>query len=184
MQAKYGNRSGSNGTKGTYMFATEACEGYLPWNKGPYPGDWGRAETYAHDILGDLLSFAEGWTDWNAYLDESGGPNWADNQVDAAIIIDSNTSFFKQPMFYALAHFAKYVVPGSIRVELGSTSSVGHAPMEAGAFLRPDGLVAVVVLNRGLAISAETDYTVDVGGGRWVNMKVPPHSMQTILLAP
>ena len=48
------------------MFGTEACEGYLPWSKGPYPGDWGRAETYAHDILGDLNNFAEGWTDWNA----------------------------------------------------------------------------------------------------------------------
>jgi glucosylceramidase len=41
--------------------------------EGPYPGDWGRAETYAHDILGDLLNYAEGWTDWNAFLDEKGG---------------------------------------------------------------------------------------------------------------
>ena len=78
--------------------ATEACEGFLPWSKGPYPGDWTRAETYAHDILGDLNNYAEGWTDWNAFLDEKGGPNWANNQVDAAVIIDSNTSFFKQPM--------------------------------------------------------------------------------------
>ena len=136
------------------------------------------------DILGDLLNYAEGWTDWNAYLDETGGPNWANNQVDATVIVDSNTTFFKEPMFYALAHFAKYVVPGSIRVQLDTAATAGHAPMEAGAFLRPDGLVALVVLNRGLQVSAATEYSVDVGAGRWINMKVPPHSMQTILLSP
>ena len=60
----------------TYILGTEACEGFLPWSQGPYLGDWKRAETYAHDILGDLNSFAVGWTDWNAFLDLKGGPNW------------------------------------------------------------------------------------------------------------
>jgi hypothetical protein len=35
-----------------------------------------------------------------------GGPTWADNFVDAPIIIDRNLPdrFYKQPMWYALAH--------------------------------------------------------------------------------
>ena len=69
-------------------------------------------------------------------------------------------------------------MPGSVRILLDSTSTVGHAPMEAGAFLRPDGLVALVVLNRGPALSATTDYTVQVADRKFVNMAVPAHSMQ------
>ncbi len=42
-----------------HLFATEACN--CP---GVLIDDWGRAEAYAHDIIGDLNSWAEGWTDW------------------------------------------------------------------------------------------------------------------------
>merc|ERR1711871_432971 len=149
-----------------YMIATEACEGFLPWSKGVNPGDWGRAETYAHDILGDLNHWAEGWTDWNAWLGADGGPNWANNQVDAPIIVDAPDHFYKQPMYYAMAHFSKYVTPGSKRIKVTSTATgLGRSPMECGAFLRPDGLVALVVLNRGhLQLGKETAYSVRVGG--------------------
>ena len=91
-------------------------------------------------------------------------------------------------MFYALAHFAKYIPPGSRRVFLESTSDgVLHAAMESGAFLRPDGLVAIVVLNRGTQASSTTDYSVRVGeagNARWINMRVPAHSFQTIVFMP
>jgi glucosylceramidase len=43
------------------IMATEACN-----CGGPATGDagWARAETYVHDIIGDLNAFAKGWTDW------------------------------------------------------------------------------------------------------------------------
>jgi glucosylceramidase len=35
-----------------------------------------------------------------------GGPNWANNFVDAPILINKTTDeFYKQPMFYFMAHF-------------------------------------------------------------------------------
>ncbi|KAK5972474.1 Glucosylceramidase, partial [Trichostrongylus colubriformis] len=34
-----------------FILATEACEGYLPTQGKPVLGDWGRAETYANDII-------------------------------------------------------------------------------------------------------------------------------------
>ena len=35
-----------------------------------------------------------------------GGPNWANNFVDSAIIVNSTSDeFYKNPMFYALGHF-------------------------------------------------------------------------------
>ncbi len=47
-----------------------------------------------------------GWVDWNFALDEQGGPNWVRNFVDAPVITNATADeFYKQPMFYALAHF-------------------------------------------------------------------------------
>ncbi|VDL77952.1 unnamed protein product [Nippostrongylus brasiliensis] len=34
-----------------FMFATEACNGYLPLEGRPNLGDWGRAETYINDMV-------------------------------------------------------------------------------------------------------------------------------------
>jgi glucosylceramidase len=71
-------------------------------------------QTYAQDILGDLNNFAVGWTDWNIVLDMKGGPNWAGNVVDAPIIAEaeSGDTFYKQPMYYYLGHFTKFLPPG------------------------------------------------------------------------
>lgn len=39
-------------------------------------------------------------------LDEVGGPNWINNHVDAAIIVNKTSDeFYKQPTFYFLGHF-------------------------------------------------------------------------------
>ena len=40
------------------------------------------------------------------YNDADTGPNWANNFVDAPIIVNRDTDeFYKQPMYYSLAHF-------------------------------------------------------------------------------
>ena len=37
---------------------------------------------------------------------DGAGPNWANNFVDAPIIVNRDTDeFYKQPMYYSLAHF-------------------------------------------------------------------------------
>ncbi|TMS38975.1 hypothetical protein L596_005585 [Steinernema carpocapsae] len=90
-----------------FIFATEACNGYLPLMHGPILGDWARGDSYAHDIIQDLNNFVAGWTDWNLCLDTIGGPNLAKNYVDAPIIIDAEKGeFYKQPMFYVMGHFS------------------------------------------------------------------------------
>ena len=164
-----------------YMMATEACEGYLPWSQGPYLGSFARGETYAHDILQDLNHWAEGWTDWNALLDMKGGPNWAHNEVDCPILLDDDLkTFHKQPMYYALGHFSKFVVPGSVRILVNSSSthSVLAPAMEVAGFKRPDGLIVMVVLNR---VSTGTQYSIVLPSGKSIGMDVPAHSFQTVL---
>ena len=88
-----------------------------------------------------------GWTDWNLALDERGGPNWAGFSADAAIIVNGTSDeFYKQPMFYALGHFSKYVPEGSIRI--GSQLVSNDADLSITAFLRPDGKRTAVLLNQ------------------------------------
>ncbi len=65
--------------------------------------------------------------------------------MDAPIIVDpDNGEFFKQPMFYALGHISRFIPPGSVRIAL----ETGINPVDAVAVKRPDGKIAVVLLNR------------------------------------
>lgn len=87
-----------------------------------------------------------GWIDWNLALDVNGGPNYVDNYVDAPIIVNSTAGeFYKQPTYYVLTHFAKYVPRGSVRVE--ATPSLLAAEIKVSAFLRPDGAISAVLYN-------------------------------------
>merc|ERR1711933_160988 len=61
-------------------------------------------------MIQDLNHHVSGWTDWNMVLDMRGGPNWAGNRHDAPIIIDSdNLKYYKNPMFYHMGHFSKFL---------------------------------------------------------------------------
>ncbi|CAH0489800.1 unnamed protein product [Peronospora farinosa] len=80
-----------------FMLGTEACEGYMPGFTGTGKGPalhnpekaWKRAENYARDIIENSNSMAGGWVDWNLFLNTNGGPNWANNMVDAPILVDA-----------------------------------------------------------------------------------------------
>lgn len=80
-------------------------------------------------------------------MDEGGGPNWSGNFVDSPVIINNTIDeFYKQPMYYALGHFSKYIPEDSVRIDM---KVVFDDPNLFGtAFLRPDGKRAVVFLNR------------------------------------
>uniref|UniRef100_A0A1I8BGJ5 Glucosylceramidase n=1 Tax=Meloidogyne hapla TaxID=6305 RepID=A0A1I8BGJ5_MELHA len=48
-----------------FILATEACNGYLPWEHKPLLGAWFRGQAYGHDILNNLKNWVIGWIDWN-----------------------------------------------------------------------------------------------------------------------
>jgi glucosylceramidase len=90
--------------------------------------------------------WVSGWIDWNLALNTVGGPTYLNNNLDSAVIVNATANeFYKQPIFYALAHMSKFVPPGSKRIQLNSNADLG---VNNAAFLRPDGIVAVVLLNR------------------------------------
>jgi glucosylceramidase len=143
-----------------FILATEACEGYLldgiitgagPTLQNPTYA-WQRAQIYARDIIGDLSHYASGWTDWNLVLNTTGGPTWIDNLVDSPILIDEEggAEFYKQPMFYAMGHFSKFLPADSVRVALTTSSSAAStlANVDSVAFLTPDDQVVLILSNR------------------------------------
>ncbi|KAI9988209.1 hypothetical protein PInf_024483 [Phytophthora infestans] len=143
-----------------FILATEACEGYLldgivtgagPTLQNPTFA-WQRAQIYARDIIGDLAHYAAGWTDWNLVLNTTGGPTWIDNLIDSPILIDEagGAEFYKQPMYYAMGHFSKFLPADSVRVSLSTSSSASStlAKVDSVAFLTPDNQVVLILSNR------------------------------------
>ncbi|XP_021925903.1 glucosylceramidase-like isoform X2 [Zootermopsis nevadensis] len=159
-----------------FILYTEAS--FIPDSGSPAVlfGDWGRAERLSKDILDVLNHWVTGWIDWNLALNTIGGPTYLNNNLDSPIIVNSTANeFYKQPIFYSLAHLSKFVPPGSKRIQLNSTAESG---VDNVAFLRPDNIVAVVLLNSkddAKKISLQTD------AGSYISITVAAHSLNTII---
>ncbi|XP_075321710.1 lysosomal acid glucosylceramidase isoform X2 [Odontesthes bonariensis] len=158
-----------------YLFGTEACAGANPIDRGVKLGSWERAEQYAHDIIEDLNHHVVGWTDWNLALNQTGGPNWVKNFVDSPVVVDAELDvFYKQPMFYSMAHFSKFLLEGSQRV---GVSASGKTKLEFSAFIRPDGSVVIIVLNRSSSVIQFEVWDPAVG---YIPCTAPANSLLTL----
>lgn len=83
--------------------------------------------------------------EWSLVLDTEGGPSWSANFVDTSILVDADADeFLKQPTFYAIGHFSKFLAPGSVRVSVSPERQSGVRNV---AFLRPDGATVLVLFN-------------------------------------
>ena len=113
-----------------------------------------------------------------------GGPNWAKNVVDAPIIANASSGevFYKQPMFYYLGHFSKFLKPGAQRIGMKSTGvPIVSSPMEATAFIMDDGArIAVVVLNRDIS---SHKFTIHYPTRGYIQQSIPAHAIQTVIFA-
>ena len=80
--------------------ATEACHEKAPLaNSTTRSKQWERAALYSKDIIENLNHWSVGWLDWNLWLDERGGPNWAKNHVDSPVLISGERQeVLVQPM--------------------------------------------------------------------------------------
>ncbi|XP_022673324.1 putative glucosylceramidase 3 [Varroa destructor] len=160
-----------------FIINTEACEGFQLLANAVMLGRWERAESYAMSILDDLRHSVSGWIDWNLYLDLTGGPNWVKNFVDAPIIVDRDKqAFYKQPMYYALAHFTKFIPRGSYRLDDELKTNV--RTLSGVALLRPDELKVAVFLNTG---SSNNTVEVNDADGRQFSFKIGPRSIATVI---
>lgn len=149
-----------------HLIFTEGCCG---WSTPE--GDWASAEHYAFNILNDLNHWVEAWTDWNLVLDEHGGPNHVTNYCAAPVIVDTlRGDIIRQPSYYAIGHFSRYITPGAVRI---GHSVTGDTRVQFTTWSVDDHIV-VVALNRG-------DDALDYGIGDRI-VTIPGHGVQTLTL--
>lgn len=170
VQTVYDQVQGQSSDK--FMLMSEACNGFAlgtDW-VGPRHGDWGYGYSYSHDVLWQLRNSASGWIDWNLILNDVGGPNVAGNFVDSPIYkTDDNSVFYQNPSFFHLAHFAKYIPPGSVRVDFSVACGAAHPEYcQAVAFRRPDGRLVMVLTNDEITVGPIA------GGGEHLGMAAMP----------
>mmetsp|Transcript_49743 Transcript_49743/g.111953 ORF Transcript_49743/g.111953 Transcript_49743/m.111953 type:complete len:641 (+) Transcript_49743:50-1972(+) len=130
-----------------HIVQTESCQELGENSLQNELGCWRHAERYAMNILADMASGCESWIDWNLCLDEAGGPNHTSNHCISPVILDTRLDrLFIQPAYHILAHFAKFIRPGAIPVNCGSSRDA----LDAVAFLGPEPVNAltVVILNQ------------------------------------
>nr|XP_006814202.1 PREDICTED: glucosylceramidase-like [Saccoglossus kowalevskii] len=157
-----------------FILSTEACAGSFPLTKPVMLGNWERGESYSHDVITDLQNWVTGWVDWNIALNMQGGPNWVENFVDSPVIVDAeNDVFYKQPMYYHLGHFSKFVEPGSMRVDVKSDKTNDLLIV---AFITNKKRITVVILNS--ENKAVKIHLYDIKSG-YINAEVPARSIQT-----
>mmetsp|Transcript_60024 Transcript_60024/g.131924 ORF Transcript_60024/g.131924 Transcript_60024/m.131924 type:complete len:717 (+) Transcript_60024:63-2213(+) len=154
-----------------HLVMTEACHEGVP-----EPNDWRTAFHYAEHILKDLVNWTEAWIDWNLWLDASGGPNHTGNYCSSPIIVDAKLrTIRKEPSYYAIGQFSRYIQPGSKRILCGSSLD----DLETVAFLNPDDTVAVVVLNRS---EVEISFWLELDVRRELFTVAAPRSITTYLM--
>ena len=149
------------------LIFTEGCQ-----EGGPHIGSWHLGERYAHEIINDLNRWTVGWIDWNMLLDETGGPNHANNFCSAPIIADTiNDQLLFQSSYFYLGHFCRFIRPGAMRILCASTRD----DLEVTGFQNCDGSIAVIVLNR---TDEECKFSLKLPGRLGVSL-APAHSIST-----
>ncbi|KAM3959512.1 LOW QUALITY PROTEIN: lysosomal acid glucosylceramidase-like [Aphomia sociella] len=160
-----------------FVLSTEACTGAFPWDNPKVDlGSWDRAVIYIVDILENLNSNVVGWIDWNMCLDSQGGPNWVQNYVDSPVIVfPESGQFVKQPMFYAMGHFSKFIPRGSVRIKVNVVTS---PTIDNAAFLTPHNTIVVILHNdKNLIRIAKIKL-----GDKQASLLVEPNSITTVEL--
>ncbi|XP_054165560.1 putative glucosylceramidase 4 isoform X2 [Oppia nitens] len=161
-----------------FLLSSEACEEWKGKTEKVSLGNWHTFDRYTNDIITDLNHWTGGWTDWNLALDLQGGPNWVGNYVDAPIIINrTSNEYYKQPFFYALGHFSKFLSPDSVRI--GSvTKPESVSGIQVTSFRRTDKSTALVVYNQN-----NESITLSINDPKFgvVNSIIKANSLQTYL---
>jgi glucosylceramidase len=182
---------------GKHLIQTEACvDAEVPrWNDDAWywseeATDWGwdwapEAQKhlhpkyvplfrYARDIIGCLNNRVDGWVDWNMILDRQGGPNWAKNWCTAPVIADpERDEVYFTPLYYAMAHFSRFIRPGAVRIGFENTDE----ELQITAVKNPDGSIAVVLFNpteetKGIQIALRSKSTAFAISGKAIQTLV------------
>ncbi|CAD5223165.1 unnamed protein product [Bursaphelenchus okinawaensis] len=162
-----------------FIWATEATVEGL----GHEFGSWENAELYADDIINNLRRYVGGWVEWSLWTDIQGGPSYVGNFVGNSVAVNATgKEFYKQPQFYILGHFSKFLPPDSIVVDTDLDGlNNPDSPVLGVAARTPDNNIAFVVFNR----HDSTTYNLGIDcrrkDGKIIKLAVKPHSIKTVI---
>lgn len=124
-------------------------------------------------IAGGIRGWAKGVLLWNLALDEDHGPRLGGcPNCRGVVTIDSHDGrVTRNPEYYALAHYSRFVLPGARRI----ASSQEEGGLDNVAFENPDGSVVLVVVN---GSKAGRRFSAGEPGCRFVSA-LPAHSVGT-----
>ena len=130
---------------------------------------------------------ASGWIYWNMILDTSGGPwlvseehNDPDpNEQQPIIVVDTSAgTYVRTGVYYAMAHFGRYIEPGSTRFE-AKISDKYQNDVSVSAFINSDTCSCVVVaMNKNTQSDQEVLLSVD--DAYEASLILPPVSFTTM----
>ena len=109
-------------------------------------------------IIGASRNWSRTVIEWNLAADPSSNPHTDRGGCDrclGAVTIDKN-EVKRNPAYYIIAHAAKFVRPGSVRIGSDITGDLANV-----AFKTPDGKIVLIVLNTG---KAQADFNVTAIG--------------------
>ena len=127
----------------------------------------------ANLLIDSLRNRAAGVLTWNLVLDEHSGPHRGGCETCSGVVtLASDGTITRNAEYYLLAHAARYVPPGSVRI--ASTSS--DAELRHVAFLTPDRSSVLIVWN-----PSGIPRPLTVGDDNWTgSVALPATSLSTI----
>ncbi len=137
--------------------------------------DWSLGERYGYSMLNDFNSGTVAWTDWNIFLDETGGPNHVGNLCFAPVHANTQSGeLIFTNSYYYIGHFSKFIKEGAKRIAASSS----RTDLQTTAFINPDRSIVVVVLNR-----SEKKYSyLLMMNGKATKVESLPHSIETVII--
>ncbi len=135
----------------------------------------GSTQKLFHELIGDLNRGTTAFCDWNLLLDESGGPNYAGYFCLAPFHFDREAKELRPTLlqtYYEI--FAHAVQSGSVRIAHTRFSE----DVDATAWRRPDGTLALVLLNRSGAVQPLVVRLDD----REAEFTPPPYAAESFLV--
>ncbi len=157
---------------GKELIFTEGC---VEYSRFADSNEVGKAEMYAHDMIGNLNAGATGIIDWNLLLDAQGGPNHVGNFCAAPVMCsEAFDDYEKRLSYYYIGHFSRYIRKGAKRL---ATSRFSDS-VEIAAFENPDGSTAAVLMNR---TGSDNRFCLTDGAeGHFITL--PAHSIVTVII--
>ena len=145
-------------------------------------GDWATSFPdnlvwYLHNIIiGNARNWGKTALFWNIALDENHGPHLTNACADCrgVVTINSTTGAVTYEVeYYAIAHAARFVQPGAVRIASESIDGT----LETVAFRNPDGTEVLIALNPG----SSSLWFDAVRSGQYFAYRLSPKSVATFV---